>query len=100
MAWGVSGQCQKILKKFLTFLGLGTNVVKVSSVNSELLFQWDTLGQDFTRLIKELIFIKVNNPSLNRNIGKFQLSHILDRVLFCTPGIKVAILQGNAQHSP
>ena len=28
---------------FLTFLGLGTNVVKVSSVNSELLFQWDTL---------------------------------------------------------
>ena len=30
-------------KNFLTFLGLGTNVVKVSSVNSELLFQWDTL---------------------------------------------------------
>ena len=44
MAWGVSGWCLKILKKFfLTFLGLGTNVVKVSSVNSELLFQWDTL---------------------------------------------------------
>ena len=31
-------------KNFLTFLGLGTNVVKVSSVNSELLFQWDTLN--------------------------------------------------------
>ena len=31
-------------KIFLTFLGLGTNVVKVSSVNFELLFQWDTLG--------------------------------------------------------
>ena len=30
-------------KIFLTFLGLGTNVVKVGSVNSELLFQWDTL---------------------------------------------------------
>ena len=30
-------------KNFLTFLGLETNVVKVSSVNSELLFQWDTL---------------------------------------------------------
>ena len=43
-AWGVSGRCLKISKKiFLTFLGLGTNVVKVSSVNSELLFQWDTL---------------------------------------------------------
>ena len=44
MAQGVSGQCLKISKKiFLTFLGLGTNVVKVSSVNSEILFQWDTL---------------------------------------------------------
>ena len=35
-------------------------------------------GQDFTRLIKESIFIRVNNPTLNRNIGKFQLSHIWD----------------------
>ena len=34
---------QKFQKFFLTFLGLGTNVVKVSSVNSELLFQWDTV---------------------------------------------------------
>ena len=41
---GVSGWCLKILKNFfLTFLGLGTNVVKVISVNSELLFQLDTL---------------------------------------------------------
>ena len=57
-------------------------------------------GQDFTRLIKESIFIRVNNPTLNRNIGKFQLSHIWDRVLFSTPGIKVAIPQGNVQQSP
>ena len=40
------------------------------------------------RLIKESIFIRVNNPTLNRNIGRFQLSHIWDRVLFGTPGIK------------
>ena len=33
-------------------------------------------------------------------MGKFQLSHIWDRVLFSTPCIKVAIPQGNAQHSP
>ena len=33
-------------------------------------------GQDLTRLIKESIYIRVNNPTLNRNIGKFQLSHI------------------------
>ena len=56
--------------------------------------------QDFTRLFKESILIRVNNPTLNRNIGKFQLSHIWDRALFSTPGIKVAIPQGNAQHSP
>ena len=31
-------------------------------------------GQDLTRLIKEPIFIRVNDPTLNRNIGKFQLS--------------------------
>ena len=60
----------------------------------------DREGQDFTRLIKEYIFIRVNNPTLNRNIGKFQLSHIWDRVLFSTPGTKVAIPQGNVQHSP
>ena len=57
-------------------------------------------GWDITRLIKESIFIRVNNPTLNRNIGKFQLSHIWDRVLFGTPNIKVANPKGNAQHSP
>ena len=41
---GYQDGVQKFQKFFLTFLGLGTNVVKVSSVKSELLFQWDTLG--------------------------------------------------------
>ena len=36
----------------------------------------------------------------NKNIGKFQLNHIWDRVLVSTPNLKVAILHGNAQHSP
>ena len=40
---GIRTVSEKFPKNFLTFLGLGTNVVKVSSVNSELLFQWDTL---------------------------------------------------------
>ena len=57
-------------------------------------------GQALTRSIKESIYIRVNNPTLNRNIGKFQLHHIWDRVLFSTPNLKVAIPQGNAQHSP
>ena len=56
-------------------------------------------GQDLTRLIKDSIHIRVNNPTLNRNIGKFQLNHIWDRVLFSTPNLKVAIPIGNVQHS-
>ena len=57
-------------------------------------------GQDIKRLIKESVFIRVNNPTLNRNIGKFQLSHLWDRVLFSTPNIEVVIPYYNAQHSP
>ena len=33
------------------------------------------------RLIKEAIYIRVNNPSLNRNIGKYHLPHIWDEVM-------------------
>ena len=43
MAWGYNDGVRKFRKIILTFLGLGTNVIKVSSVNSELLFQWNTL---------------------------------------------------------
>ena len=57
-------------------------------------------GQDLTMLIKESIYIRVNNPTLNRNIGKFQCNHIWDRVLFSTCNLKVAIPQGNVQHRP
>ena len=34
--------------------------------------------QNFARSIKEPIVIRVNDPSLNRYIGKYQLSHIWD----------------------
>ena len=43
--------------------------------------------QGLARNIKESIFIRVNNPTLNRNIGKFNLPHIWDRVLLNTPGL-------------
>ena len=59
----------------------------------------DREGHNLTRLIKESTYIRVNNPALNRNIGKFQLNHIWDRFLFSTPNIKVAIPTGNAQHN-
>ena len=37
--------------------------------------------QNLNRWIKEALFIRVNNPSLNKNIGKYHLSHIWDEVL-------------------
>ena len=42
--------------------------------------------RDLAKTIKEAIYIQVNNPSLNRNVGKYHLSHLWDRVLFNTPG--------------
>ena len=36
---------------------------------------------NFIRLIKEAIYIRVNNPSLNKNIGKYHLPHVWDEVL-------------------
>ena len=44
-------------------------------------------GHNLARNIKESIYIRVNNPSLNNNIGKFNLSHIWDRVLLNTEGL-------------
>ena len=32
--------------------------------------------QNLMRTIKEALYIRVNNPSLNRNIGKYHLPHI------------------------
>ena len=33
------------------------------------------------RAIKEALYIRRNNPSLNKNIGKYHLPHIWDEVL-------------------
>ena len=44
--------------------------------------------QSIARTIKEAILIRVNDPSLNRSIGKYQLPHIWDEVLFKSPELK------------
>ena len=41
------------------------------------------------RTIKKAPYISVNNPSLNRNIGKYHLPHIWDEVLFNTSEYKI-----------
>ena len=34
-------------------------------------------NQNLTRAVKDALFIRVNDPSLNRNIGKHHLPHVL-----------------------
>ena len=45
--------------------------------------------QNLCRWIKEALFIRVNNPSLNKNIGKYHLPHIWDQVLHNTSELKL-----------
>ena len=45
--------------------------------------------QSMTRLIREAMLIRVNDPSLNRNIGKYQLPHIWDEVLVRSPEMQL-----------
>ena len=44
-------------------------------------------GHCLARNIKESLFIRVNNPTLHRNIGKFNLPHIRERALLNTPSL-------------
>ena len=41
------------------------------------------------RTIKEAMYIRVNNPTHNRNIGKYNLPHIWDKILFTIPELKM-----------
>ena len=47
----------------------------------------DRKPQEVTRNIKEAMYIHVNDPSLNRNLGKYQIPHIWDEVLQDTPSL-------------
>ena len=41
------------------------------------------------RTIQEALYIRVNDPSLNRNVGKYHLPHVWDEVLFNTSELKL-----------
>ena len=45
--------------------------------------------QSMARIIREAMLITVNDPSLNRNIGKYQLPHIWGEVLVKLPELKL-----------
>ena len=57
---------------------------------------FSTIGKEDwgqARTIKDSILIRVNNPTLNQNIGKYNLNHIWDRALFNSPGLKLGSFQ-------
>ena len=47
------------------------------------------------RTIKEALYIRANNPSLNRNIGKYHLPHIWDEVLLNISELNLKLTSGN-----
>ena len=49
----------------------------------------DRESQRVTRNIKEAMYIHVNDPALNRNLGKYQLPHIWDQVLQDKPVLQL-----------
>ena len=46
-------------------------------------------GHGISTTIQAAIYIRVNNPTLNRNVVKCNLPHIWDKVLFTTPELKI-----------
>ena len=58
--------------------------------------EWHNLARN----IKESIYIRVNNPNLNNNIDKFNLSHIWDRVLLNTKGLTLNSQDNNNNNQP
>ena len=46
-------------------------------------------SQGVTKNIKDAMYIHVNDPSLNRNLGKYQLPHIWDQVLQDTQSLQL-----------
>ena len=54
-------------------------------------YNFNIIGREdhgLARTIMESVYIRVNNPTLNRNIGKYSLNHVWDRVLLNTPTLK------------
>ena len=52
--------------------------------------------QGMARTIKESIYIRVNNPTLNQNIGKYNHSHLWDRVILTPQGINCTLPSSQA----
>ena len=46
-------------------------------------------GHNMARAIKEVMYIRVNNPTLNKNIGKYNLPYLWHRVKHSIPELEI-----------
>ena len=84
----LSAWAKGLLNKLITHFRLGSSSVLPLFLiwfNLMLTGTKPLLIHGLARNIKESIFIRVNDPTLNRNIGRFNLCHIWDKVLLNTP---------------
>ena len=79
-------------KEHLKFSGHSTNPKNFTIIRRE--------DHGLARTIKEPIYIRFNNPTLNRNLGKYNLHHIYNRVLFSTPELKIRNDNGPVHRTP
>ena len=56
-------------------------------------------GHSLGRSINESIFIRVNSPTLTRNVEKFNLPRISDRILFINLELKIKNKQETRMHN-
>ena len=63
-----------------------------NSGHETILKKFKIIGREdnsLARTIKGSMYIRVNNPTLNKNIGKYNLPHIWDKILFDIPELKM-----------
>ena len=79
------------LKEPSTIYGHSTNPDNFTIIGRE--------DHGLARSIKESIYIRVNNPILNMNVGKYNLHYIWDRDLFNIPDLKISNDNGHVDRT-
>ena len=80
LSLGVIRRFLMVMPQSMCFLTNRTNFVKRDKLSIQM---------NQMRTIKEDLYIRVNDPSLNRNKGKYHLPHVWDEVLLNTSELKL-----------
>ena len=69
--------------------GMTTLTALVTLLPLKISVYWQGRTKTSLTTINKAIYIRANNPSLNRNVGKFHLPHIWDEVLLNISELKL-----------